>query len=123
MSVGGKKTYEPDWKPSKRVKEPKTMRAKHQSGCFCVLNCGETGTIHHVLPRSQGGDDVPANLICLCGSGTTGHHGKVEAGDRATMVLLGEHVLLERPDTLSYIKGKLGDEQGTDWLRRHLFVM
>ena len=36
-------------------------------------------SIHHRLPRSRGGDDSPLNLVALCGSGTTGCHGLIEA--------------------------------------------
>lgn len=41
-------------------------------------------SIHHRRPRAMGGTkrpetDLPANLITLCGSGTTGCHGQVES--------------------------------------------
>lgn len=29
----------------------------------------------HVVPRGQGGDDVPENMVWLCGDGTRGCHG------------------------------------------------
>jgi hypothetical protein len=122
MTLDGEQFKGPDLKPAKRVKNPKAMKQVHEQGCWCVLNCGEKGSVHHVLARSQGGDDVSANMVCLCGSGTTGHHGKVEANDTPTLVLLGEHLLLERPDTISYIKGKLGEAEGAAWLARRLFV-
>ena len=40
-------------------------------------------SIHHRRPRGMGGSkdpatDLPANLVSLCGSGTTGCHGQVE---------------------------------------------
>jgi len=114
----GKKTYRPDPKPAKRVKNPKTMKDAHTKGCFCVLNCGKKGEAHHVLFKSHGGDDDPANIVCLCAS----HHGLVHSEDTPTLVLLGEHLLLERPDTIDYIKTKLGDSEGTEWLRRRLHV-
>jgi hypothetical protein len=37
-------------------------------------------------------------------------------------VLLGEHLLLERPDVVMYVKQKLGDAEGAAWLARRLFV-
>lgn len=114
----GKKTYAPDPKPTKRVKDSKAMKSMHAAGCFCVLNCGAKGETHHVLSRGQGGDDVAANLVCLCAS----HHQKITDEDMATRVLLGEHLLLERPDTITYIKGKLGEVEGTEWLARRLLV-
>ena len=43
---------------------------------YCAV-CGKSGTTkHHCVPRSQGGADGPT--ITLCGSGTTGCHGKAE---------------------------------------------
>lgn len=36
-------------------------------------------SLHHLVSRAQGGDDVPDNLVGLCGSGTTGCHGDVES--------------------------------------------
>lgn len=123
MPLDGEVFRGPDFRPSKRVKNPQALKDKHTAGCFCVLNCGAKGSVHHVLPRSQGGDDLAANLVCLCGSGTTGHHGKVEAADTPTLVLLGEHLLLERPDTIGYIKAKLGEQEGVEWLRRRLHLL
>ncbi len=112
----------PDPRPTKRVKNPKAMSDTHKAGCFCVLNCGKPGSVHHVLPRSQGGDDIPANLVCLCGSGTTGHHGLVEANNPGALAELGAYLQLERPDTIRYVKIKLGDMEGTEWLKNKLLV-
>ncbi|MDX1747787.1 MAG: hypothetical protein R3324_17785 [Halobacteriales archaeon] len=33
---------------------------------------------HHRLPRSRGGPDDPFNVVPVCGSGTTGCHGRIE---------------------------------------------
>lgn len=45
----------------------------------CEL-CGREGLgVHHRLKRSAGGSWSPANLLRLCGSGTHGCHGRVEA--------------------------------------------
>lgn len=45
----------------------------------CLL-CGTRAglTVHHRIPRGRGGTNDPANLITLCGSGTTGCHGYLE---------------------------------------------
>lgn len=36
---------------------------------FTCQSCGRRtrGQVHHILPRSQGGPDTPANLVTLCG--------------------------------------------------------
>jgi hypothetical protein len=117
--MNGKKSYAPDWKNEKRKKDPKVMKRVHEKGCVCVLNCGKTGEAHHVLFKSSGGDDDEANIICLCSH----HHSQVHAEQVPTLVLLGDHLLLERPDTIAYIKAKLGEEGGTEWLRRRLHIL
>jgi ribosomal protein S14 len=52
----GKKTYKPDWRPTKRVKNKKAAKADPR----CRI-CGKTGSLtkHHLVPRGQSGDDVP----------------------------------------------------------------
>ena len=118
MTLDGEKFKGPDLKPVKRVKNPKAMKQVHEKGCWCALNCNSKGEAHHVLFKSQGGDDDAANLVCLC----LVHHSLVHAEDTPTLVLLGEHLLLERPDTMDYIKQKFGEREGAAWLARRLFV-
>jgi hypothetical protein len=83
-----KRSYTPDPKPAKRVKNPKLMKSLHVRGVICVL-CGKPGSLHHVYPRGQGGDDVPENLVGLCqGPGTTGCHDKIHSHNRVAMMAL-----------------------------------
>jgi len=49
-------------------------------------------------------------------------HRRITANDEVCRVLLGEHLLAARWDVLDYVIGKLGEEQGRDWLRRKLFL-
>lgn len=42
---------------------------------------------HHRQLRSRGGDDSPANLVLLTGTGTTGEHGWVHAHPGAATIL------------------------------------
>lgn len=111
----------PDFKKPKRVKDPKAMKSLHIRGVICVL-CGDPGTLHHIYPRGQGGDDVPENLVGLCGSGTSGHHGMIENGDVPARLELGAYLMAERPDTVYYMIDKLGDEEGREWLRQRLYM-
>lgn len=52
----------------------------------CGGRCERCGapqyTVHHRRKKSQGGPWEPANLLALCGSGTTGCHGFVEANPK-----------------------------------------
>lgn len=40
-------------------------------------------SLHHVVPRDRNGADTESNLVSLCGEGTTGCHGRIEARDKA----------------------------------------
>jgi hypothetical protein len=111
----------PDWKPAKRVKNPKVMKSLHVRGVICVL-CGNPASLHHVYPKGQGGDDVFENLVGLCGSGTTGHHGSIENGDVPTRIELGAHITADRPDIVFYLQDKLGEEEGREWLRQRFYM-
>lgn len=50
-------------------------------GKNCTL-CNEWArTMHHLVPRSLGGEDVLENVVPVCGDGTRGCHGLLEAND------------------------------------------
>lgn len=62
--------------------------------CGLLLHDGEQWarphSVHHRRPRRAGGDprpdtNSPANLLLLCGTGTTGCHGQVESNRRASL--------------------------------------
>lgn len=103
------------------MRDAPLMRLMHIRGVICVL-CGQPGSLHHIYPRGQGGDDVPENLVGLCGSGTTGHHGRIENGDLTTRADLGEWLAEQREDTIVYLEEKLGEEAGREWLRQRFFI-
>lgn len=74
-------------------------RVVHVRANWCCEVCGRSlylvdvgwhtpHSIHHRRPRAMGGStavdtNLPSNLLLLCGTGTTGCHGLIEA-DRAT---------------------------------------
>lgn len=115
----------PDWRPRRRIKDPGLMKLLHYRGGRCALESDEceplTLSLHHAYPRSQGGDDLEANLIFLCGNGVTGHHGKVTFRERETLDALRAFLLKNRPDTLEYLAEKLGGHtEATEWILRYL---
>ena len=90
----------------------------------CVV-CGEPGAnAHHVLYGSWAGrrENVVPNGVMLCGSGTTGCHGKFHAGRKEVAKAIGEYIRDHRPDTLSYLATKLGDEEARDYMRRRYYT-
>jgi hypothetical protein len=78
-------------KPRKATGPTRTTREVvwTRAGGRCELCGGSLAgmlgfSVHHRLPRRMGGSsrpelNTPANLILLCGSGTTGCHGRIEA--------------------------------------------
>jgi len=56
----------------------RTVNARSDGMCE---RCGQWGgtTLHHRRKRSQGGEWSAANCVSLCGHGTAGCHGWVEA--------------------------------------------
>lgn len=70
---------------------------------------------HHVVPKGQGGDDVPENLVWSCGDGTSGCHGVLTHRNRdgesgLTFKQVGEalvdYVLCDVPEVNSYAARK-----------------
>lgn len=101
-----------------RIRNAELFRAMHLEGGECVL-CGVRGqSLHHVLPRSLGGDDVRENLVWLCGDGVAGCHGLIEARHEHACVLLGMHLLEEEPDVLRYLQSKFGDTEANEFVTR-----
>lgn len=92
----------------------------------CATCPKPSATGHHLLARGAPyfGDDVPANIVALCGSGTTGCHGLIENEDSITRARLGIYLIRKRPDALEYLAEKLGGEVAAGaWLARRLHVV
>lgn len=91
--------------------------------------------MHHVVHKGSPdfGDDVPENLVMVCGSGSSRCHGALHGaayvdadGKRWTSAearrSLGVWLLAHRPDVIAYVLGKFGDEAGRSWLERRYLV-
>lgn len=83
-------------------------------------------SFHHRKKRSQGGLWVPSNILHLCGDGTVGCHGYIEAnpamGRRWHLWLYAGQDSLTTPARLCW-RGKkdwysLDDEGGITWLTK-----
>jgi hypothetical protein len=104
---------EPDPRPSKRLRASQADWSDiHQEFAHaCCVNCGlPYQSLHHVVPRSQGGDDYKANLAPMCGDGTRGCHGILEShapGWERVAAAVRVYVLTNRPRCV-YVIGKLG---------------
>jgi hypothetical protein len=101
-----------DLKPAKRIVNPLAGLAKAQEEGRCRLCHSPFMSRHHLVSRSLRGDDVEANLVPLCGSGTTGCHGAVEARDPMVCSLLRSRLTEAE---LAYVLEK----KGADFLARY----
>lgn len=101
-----------DPKPPKRVKASKKQWEMWHDQLVlmpCAL-CGRRATNWHHLSKHPR-DDVPANLLALCGSGTTGCHGRVEARDPVALAGIRDVLTAQQ---LAYLL----DTKGEEWLRK-----
>lgn len=109
-----------DEKPARRIKaSPRDwlrIRATKLNAQRCRI-CSEkpAESLHHICPKSLRGDDVAENMVGLCGDGTTGCHGLVEARDGWACSLLGQRLTaVEREYVL--------EKKGSGFLARYYGV-
>lgn len=100
----------PDWKPEKRIRDPEAVKNRIK-GARC-RNCPDRASDgHHILLRSQGGDDVEDNIMPLCREcHYTYHH-------------LGTQTLRVTLDEKLYVLTKLGQVAGMDYLERRRYEL
>jgi len=94
------------WRKRATKKEWEALRTEKLHGWACRTCWAPAESLHHLLPRSLGGDDVADNLVGLCGSGTTGCHGKVEARNPFYLAKLAEYL---SDGEYSYLHVKCGE--------------
>lgn len=118
-------TAHPDPKPTPRIRDSRAGIAKLRREGRCRA-CGQSyGFVnpldyplsrHHLVGRDLRGDDVDANLIPLCGDGTTGCHGIYENREPGWLEVAGAIRESLRPEELEYVLRV----KGVDWLARYL---
>jgi hypothetical protein len=118
---------EPDWKRPPVVRDPALLRSLHKRWRECAMahlneegeRCEPILSLHHIHNHPR--DDVEANLIMLCGSGTTGHHGAVQHREKWAREALRALLRRSRPDFARYLAEKLGSpEKAAEWIDRVL---
>lgn len=68
-------------------------------------------SLHHVISKSLGGDDCEENSVSVCGSGTTGHHGLLEAHDPETCRAFAAAVQQYDDAAYAYAVSTLGEDR------------
>jgi hypothetical protein len=82
----------------------------------CCELTGETERLHlhHVHLRSQGGDDVRGNIVCM----SEDQHTRWHRGDEAVRSALAWYVRDKRPDVVAYFDAHVAG--GFDlWFEKH----
>lgn len=100
-----------------RIKDPALLELLKYEYDECELT-GETYNLHlhHVIFRTQGGDDLRSNIVCMVGY----YHDLYHGGDAETRQQLAHHVNTKRTDVAAYISEKLaGPEALLEWFARH----
>lgn len=98
-----------------RIVNPAAVVAKVLAERECRV-CGKPASNgDHIIQKGAPhyGDDVEENVVPLCGTGTSGCHGKKHDRDPETMLIYGERL---KPDEIEYVRSKLGQEEGDAWL-------
>jgi hypothetical protein len=107
-----------DPKPLKRVTDPTVFETFHSREPSCVCCGWRFADAHHILKRSQGGDDVLSNLIGLCTLCHRALHDRVtvigDFGRKVTPAVVDSaiagYIRSEAgSDCRTYLRGKLGD--------------
>lgn len=96
------------------------IRARKLGDCLVCrwLGVKQTlpSTLHHIVAKSLGGSDTEANVAPVCGDGTVGHHGFLEAHDPATCQAFAAALQQWDDQAYSYAVEKLGEDR---FLRRY----
>jgi hypothetical protein len=120
-----------DPKPAARIVDPGAMTRKRRADPWCRACMKMATNCHHLIGKGHRGDDVEANLIPICGSGSNLCHGALHGtpytdlrGRRWTgedvRRGIGRYLAV---DELRYVITKLGSEDAAaEFLRRHYFL-
>lgn len=111
-----------DPKPEGRARDKELLALLHLEWRECAL-CGANDqlSLHHINKHPR--DDIRGNLVMVCGSGTTGCHGLIEARDSEKLAELGAYILKARGDTIQYLYDRMGPVAAQEWMRRNLLVV
>lgn len=107
-----------DFKQPARIRDPELLRRLHVQWRECAL-CERADvrlSLHHISRHPR--DDIIGNLVMLCGHGTAGCHGLIEARDTTTRWQLAFYLRESRPDTMEYLDWRFPVEGADAWLRR-----
>lgn len=99
----------PDPKPTARIRDPHagTVKAQREGGCR-VCRSKHLVSRHHVVPKSQRGDDVDANLVPLCGDCHGALHRDDQPHFRGAQTIAQTLRIKLHDDEVEYVIAKMG---------------
>lgn len=92
-------------KPIKRIRDPEAIQRKVASDPVCRMCKKRASDGHHVVLRSQGGDDVESNVVPLC----HGCHMRYHGGGGGFKITREEY---------KYVIDKMGLQPAQEYLRK-----
>lgn len=99
----------PLYKNPKRIVDHEAVQRKVASDPVCRACSRRASDGHHIVLRSQGGDDVEENILPVCHECHMRYHA-------------GQGTLKLKPEERDYVFAKLGREAGLEYLRRRRIV-
>lgn len=100
-----------------RIKDQKLLKLLKIEYDECEITGVVSGLhLHHVIFKSQQGDDLRSNIICISDE----LHDRYHAADPVARRLVAEYIRDYRQDVFRYIASKLGGKGPQyEWFRRH----
>ncbi len=100
----------------KRIVDPDARVRLLLNERACAACGGPASNAHHVLPKGRGGDDLYANLIPLCGSGTTGCHGAWHGSPYVIQLARGTARIAPEGMAVADVPATLQERRDRDWV-------
>jgi hypothetical protein len=108
-----------DLKPAPRIVDHTVYKRFHERYWTC-LACGhQPVSAAHLIGKGRRGDDVPGNLIPLCGGGSSGCHGAYDNG-HSYIGDFGRKVTPEivRYQIAQFIRSEAGEDHAAYLIRK-----
>jgi hypothetical protein len=139
-ATDGRRLFRPSGLDPARIRDREALTRARLRFRSCAACGASAGGIHHIVQKGSPhfGDDVEANLVGLCGSGSDRCHGAIHGApyevytdrwlvyerrdQRWVAERIGRHLLEHRPDSIEYVLAKIGESAGREFLRRTYHV-
>ncbi len=109
-----------DPKQGKRIVDPSALARARLVYDECAA-CGAPATNpHHIIPRSEGGDDLLSNLVGICGNGTMRCHGAMHGSPYTIEIGRGTARVVPKGWDMSNFPAALFERRDQQWVANRL---